>query len=329
MHKRLTFADVLIEPQFSELETRREVDVSTRVGSLHLPLPVVSANMATITEVEMARKLSELGGLALLHRFSGVDENVSMYRAAVANNDCAERVGVSIGVKPEERDRAAALHAEGARIFCVDVAHGAQISTVRQAQWLREHLGDDLCLIVGNFGTVQTIRDFEARLEGARVDVYKVGIGPGAACSTRIKTGVGVPQLSAILECAAEYEVIADGGCRSPGDVCKSLAAGARAVMIGYLLAGTNETPGLVEDGAKVYAGSASGGYASGWKTSEGVRMRVPCRGPVDAIVRDVEGGLRSSLTYAGSASLEEFREKASFMEVSAATASESAPVSA
>ncbi len=327
MERRLTFNDVLIEPRFSELETRREVDVSTTLGDLALPLPMVSANMATITEVDMARRISELGGLALLHRFDPVDENVSMYRAAVANNDFAERVGVSIGIKPEEQERAEALHAEGARIFCVDVAHGAQINTVNQARWLRKTFGEDLVLIVGNFATSETIRAFEQHMDGLRVDAWKVGIGPGAACSTRIKTGVGVPQLSAVMDCARDHVVIADGGCRAPGDVCKALAAGARAVMLGYMLAGTNETPGGVQDGCKVYAGSASAGYASGWKTSEGVVMRVPCRGPVEPIVRDIEGGLRSAMTYVGAASLGEFRERARFVEVSGATVVENAPV--
>lgn len=327
MKRSLTFADVLIEPCFSELETRRDVDVTTRLGSLELPLPLVSANMASITEVDMARRLSELGALALLHRFEGVDENVSMYRAAVANNDYGERVGVSIGIKEEERERAEALVAEGARIFCIDVAHGAQVNTVKQVRWLRESFGDDLMLIVGNFASRETIDAFEEHLGGAKVDVYKVGIGPGAACSTRLKTGVGVPQLSAVLECAQGYDIIADGGCRTPGDICKALAAGAKAVMLGYMLAGTNETPGGVQDGAKVYAGSASGGYASGWKTSEGVVMRVPCKGPVDPIVRDIEGGLRSSMTYVGAATLPEFAEKARFVEVSAASVIESAPV--
>lgn len=327
MRKCLTFDDVLIEPKYSELETRREVDVATTLGPLTLPLPLISANMATITEVEMARKLSELGGLALLHRFASIDESVSMFKAAAANNEYRERVGVSIGIKPEERERAEALVAVGARVLCVDVAHGAQASTVHQVQWLRRTFKDEIVLIVGNFATAASIAAFDAHLGGARVDAYKVGIGPGAACSTRVKTGVGIPQLSAVMDCARDRVVIADGGCRAPGDVCKALAAGARAVMLGYMLAGTNETPGTVQDGSKVYAGSASGGYASGWKTSEGVVMRVPCRGPVDAIVRDIEGGLRSSMTYVGAATLAEFRERAGFVEVSASTVVENAPV--
>lgn len=328
MRKCLTFADVLIEPRFSELETRREVDLSTRLGPLDLPLPLVSANMASVTEVEMARRVSEVGGLALLHRFCSVEENVSLYHEAVANNEFAERVGVSIGIKEDERERAEALVTEGARVLCVDVAHGAQIGTVRQVQWLRQTFGGDIVLIVGNFATADSIREFHERCGDARVDVYKVGIGPGAACSTRMKTGVGVPQLSAILECAAAgYEVLADGGCRTAGDVCKSLASGAKAVMLGYLFAGTNETPGMVEDGRKVYAGSASGGYASGWKTSEGVVMRVACRGPVGTIMRDIEGGLRSSFTYVGAGDLAGFRERARFVEVSPATGIESAPL--
>jgi IMP dehydrogenase len=326
----LTFNDVLILPKYSEVGSRRNVDISTKLGDLYLPLPIISSNMATVTGVTMARKISEMGGLGLLHRFCSVDENVALFKQSTVNNDCAERVGCSVGVGQSEQDRTRALVDAGCRVFCVDVAHGAQLSVTNQVYWMLESHADDIdALIVGNFAIRTSIKAFMKRMPFDARLVFKVGIGPGAACTTRVKTGVGVPQLSAIIDCVESgYQVIADGGCRTPSDVCKSLAAGGSAVMLGYMLAGTDESPGQEVDGKKVYRGSAAGGYAQGWKTSEGVSMQIESKGSVQEILLDIEGGLRSSMSYVNARNLGQYRENVEFVRVTGSTVVENRPVS-
>lgn len=330
----LTYDDVSIRVRYADRPlSRRFMDLSTNIGPLKLDYPIISANMASVTELEMAKTLSGLGGLALLHRFNSIHEDVSMFKAATVNNERKDHVGVSMGVKEDERERAECLHKAGARTFCIDIAHGAQLAMVKQVQWFRKTFGDEPVLIVGNFESAETIHEVYKRCDsqGYRVDAYKVGIGPGAACSTRIKTGVGTPQFSAVLDCAREFNVIADGGCRAPHHVCKALAAGAQAAMLGFMLAGTDESPGriMVKNGKKykVYRGSAAGGFASGWKTSEGVRLEIPYKGPVEPIIFDIEGGLRSSMGYTASLDLETYRNVTEFRVVSANARIEAAPL--
>jgi IMP dehydrogenase len=336
MREALTFNDVLIVPQYSKVRSRRDVSLSTTLAGIDFSLPIVSANMQSVTESALARRLSELGGLPILHRFMGIDDNVRMYQASTVNNAHGDRVAISIGISEKERERAEALYEVGARLICVDVAHGAQERTVDQVVWLRENL-PEYKIIVGNFAGAGSVHDFATSVVSRGValpDVIKIGVGPGAACSTRIKTGVGYPQLSAVMECRKAVDewkgvqLIADGGCREPGDIAKALAAGADMVMVGFMFAGTDEAPGDVQSGGvKVYAGSASGGYADGWRTSEGVKMTVPLKGPLAPILADIEGGVRSSLTYVGARNLQEFRENVEFVRITSATLVENRPV--
>lgn len=335
----VTFDDVLIEPRFSLIDSRKSVDISTKC--LGLKLPVISANMETITERSMANTMIANGGLGILHRFMPIEKNVKEWEVS----DC--KTGVSIGITDGEKERAEALYNAGARTFCIDVAHGAQIGVVQQYIWLREKY-PELDIIVGNFANRRSIVNFcdYLNLKTYKSPIFKVGIGPGSACTTRIKTGCGFPQLSAIASCATTgFMIIADGGMRTPGDIAKALAAGASAVMVGGMLAGTEETPGEIihdsgdhsyigPDGGvewdisepsdwKIYKGSASGGYGNGWKTSEGVEFKVRYKGPVEPILKDIEGGLRSAFTYVGAETLEEFQKKAEFVQISSATQAE------
>jgi len=357
----VTFDDILIKPKFSKLSSRKYVDLTTDLGKeIKLSLPVISANMSTITGPKMAHAMSKAGGMGIFHRFMTIEENITAWTDGPF--DC----GVSIGVVDSEKERAEALIDAGANIICVDVAHGAQQSVVDQVKWLRSKYKDNIFIIVGNFATPQTIKAFgDAVGITDSPDIYKVGIGPGSVCTTRIKTGVGVPQLSAILSCAAEFPIIADGGMKTPGDIAKALAGGAKAVMLGGMLAGTKEAPGeeiigeaqvisyeeakkkakrdnikdfskvsisngyFFSDGFyafninpeyKIYKGSAANGYGNGWKTSEGVEIKVPYKGPVEPILKDIEGGLRSSFTYTGASNLNEFQNNAELIIVSPST---------
>lgn len=344
LNKAITFDDVLIKPKFSSIGSRKDVDLTTNLGDNSLSLPVLSANMSTITEGKMALAMGEAGGLGILHRFCSIEDNILMFAAA---SNSKTGVGVSVGLSDEEKLRAESLIDAGAEIICIDVAHGAQMAVVEQVRWLREKYKDNLYIIVGNFATPHSIQGFESHLGISKCpNIYKVGIGPGSACTTRLKTGCGVPQLSAILSTAKEYNIIADGGMKTPGDIAKALAAGAKAVMIGGMISGTNETPGEVIENPpphkiidgkmyayttnpnlpskyKMYKGSAANGYGNGWKTSEGVEMVVECKGEVDRILKDIEGGLRSALTYTGSKNLEEFKDNAEFILVSNSTRTE------
>lgn len=325
----LTFDDVLLLPKFSNIRSRRDVDIS----SMDLTLPVISANMDTITGLDMAVAMGKSGGSGVLHRFWSIEDNV---KAFVEANIQAPNVAVSIGISDTEKQRAEALIDAGAKTIYIDVAHGAQLGVVEQVKFLREKYTDSIKIIAGNFATGESIRHFGLELNDTKLfpDAFKVGIGPGSVCTTRIKTGIGVPQLYAIIDCASiGFPVVADGGIRHSGDVAKALAAGADAVMIGGMLSGTLETPGeiIYPEGdkvcpVKVYKGSASltsygeQGKVAEWRTAEGISTTVPLKGSVKEILADIEGGLRSAFTYVGASNLKDFQSKATFVKVSGNT---------
>ncbi len=316
---RLTFDDVLIQPNFSTLDTRAAVDLSTELY-FKMGLPVFSANMASITESSMCKAMSKRGAMGVLHRFNSIEDNAVEFQRW---KDAA----VSVGLGTNELGRAAVLLEHGANIFFLDVAHGAQLRVAEQYKQLKE-LGCPY-VVVGNFANPESISQFLDHT--GNVDGIKIGVGPGSVCTTRIKTGVGVPQLHAIVSCSklckiGGIPIIADGGMRRPGDIAKALAAGADAVMLGGMFAGTDETPGRIINygtGAKqykLYSGSAYKTEYDEYCTSEGEQTYVSCTGPVDKVLAEIEGGLRSAFTYVGARTLTEFQEKAEFIPVSSAT---------
>lgn len=343
MIESITLDDVLIMPQFSNVFSRQDVSLSTDLCGVVLAVPVISANMDTVTGTEMSRAMAASGGIGCLHRFMSIERNISCYNDSIYGET---KPMVSVGIGPLELERARALYDSGAEIIVLDVAHGAQLSVVRQVAQLKSFLKDNAKIIVGNFATSQSINDFKFHLGSAGVSAWKIGIGPGSACTTRVKTGVGVPQLSAVLDCAKNINdvVIADGGLRSPGDIAKVIGAGASAVMVGGLLSGTAESPGEIvdENGQpyvdsnatniaiyKKYRGSASldsylsQGKDSKWRTTEGESFLVPYKGTVENIMKDIEGGLRSSLSYVGAFNIKEFQQKVVFTKVSGASIKE------
>jgi IMP dehydrogenase len=270
-----------------------------------------------------------------------------VYQHPRASRDAAGRlrVGAAVGVVGDYRERAGALVAAGADVLVVDIAHGHAEHALKACRALKKRF-PDVDLIAGNVATAEGTEDLIA----TGVDAVKVGVGPGAACTTRIVTGVGVPQLSAVLACvraAAPHEVpiIADGGVRASGDLAKALAAGAASVMVGSLLAGTEESPGatVVRDGQryKVYRGMASESAAIDRyrrlalgidqerfdaRVPEGVETVVPYRGQVSDVLFDLTGGLRSAMSYLGARNLREFAEHAKFVRITQAGLHESHP---
>lgn len=315
------YDDVFFYPRMSRIRSRKEVDISTKVAGLELGGPIVSANMKAVTGSEMCDVMALAGGLGILHRFCTVEENVNMFENALFAANFQK--GVSIGLGDSEMERAEALVAAGATILCIDVAHGAQHAVVDQTILLKKKF--PYCfLIVGNFATKSSIDEFKSEVGRYKPECYKVGISNGAACTTRMQTGVGVPQFSSVMDCASGGDaIIADGGIKHAGDVAKALAAGATAVMVGRLLAGTDEAPSKIVkvNGTKFkeYYGSASvksyteNGKTAAWRAAEGVSYNIPYVGSAKQVIEELHGGLRSAMSYNDAASLKEFSDKARF----------------
>jgi IMP dehydrogenase len=330
VREAFTFDDVLLVPAYNHYESRQHVDTSVtdRTGRLTLQLPILTANMDTVTESAMANFISGKGGMGVLHRLMSVERNVEEFRR------CTAPTFVSVGTSEEELQRAEALRDAGASHFVVDVAHGHARYVGKTLKKLRGLL-PNACIMAGNVATYAGA-DY---LASVGADIVKVGIGPGSVCTTRMKTGHGIPQLTAIQDCArCDRSIVADGGIRHPGDVVKALAFGADFVMIGGLLAGTRPTPGeKVQDPrgqwVKTYRGMASrevadehhGGIAE-WKTAEGVSTAVPYREDEELILADLVGGLRSGLTYAGSKNVRELQRKLNYVTVTPSGWRESLP---
>lgn len=457
----LTFDDVLLSPKRSAVFSRKDVNVKTRLSRhIELAIPIIPANMDTVTEAPMARFMAQLGSIGFIHRFSSIEYQVEQVRrvkraegvmiedpytispqhtiqearelmerqgvsgllvvnegrvlvgiltrrdimleedyakpilmvmtkevitapvstspeearrmlkkhrieklplvdhnkivrglvtlkdilknfhpgSALKDKKGRLMVGAALGVKDGYLDRAGMLIKAGADVLLIDIAHGHSERVFTVIKKLREAFGD-VEIIAGNVATPEGVTD----LIKAGADAVKVGIGPGAGCITRIVTGVGVPQLSAILDCAAtarklKIPIIADGGIRTSGDFSKALAAGASTVMAGSLFAGTDEAPGeyIFEDGVayKLYRGQASrdaqqdmknresppaggsDGATGSISTPEGKAGKVSYRGSASKVVEDLIGGLRSSMSYLGAHTLEQFQKNAEFVQI-------------
>jgi IMP dehydrogenase len=328
----LSYDDVLLIPQYSEIDSRSQVDLSSKVTpKLSLKIPIISANMSDVTGVEMAISLGNLGCLGALPRFDQ-PETQAKEVSLVANK--TNVVAAAIGCKPGFIDRAEELVKAGAKVLILDVAHGHMKQSVEATREIRNHFKDAVDIIAGNIATTEAA---EALFE-AGADSVKVGVGPGSICITRIVTGSGYPQLSAVMnaaKAARKYKktVVADGGIKNSGDVAKALAAGASAVMVGNILAGTDESPGdYVEVGDKaykVYNGSTSVDEKNNHvkklsdagknylKHIEGVSSLVPYKGSVEHIILQYEANIKSAFSYSGAWKLEEMWEKARFVRVS------------
>lgn len=330
MLDNLSFDDVLISPAFSFVRSRKDVSLRQELMNYVLELPVISSNMDTITESKMAQTMGQMGGVGALHRFCTIEENIAMFKAVNSRNPI-----VSIGVSKEELERAEALVDAGATHLLIDVNHGAAIQVVNQFDELQRLFGTKVSVVVGNFANKESIETFNYHVQSKRKPAaFKVGIGGGSMCTTRIVTGIGMPTLATVMDCAkTRYPIIADGGLRNSGDIAKALAAGASAVMLGGMLSGTHETPGqIVDNFYKEYRGSASQesykkqGKTASHRSAEGTATRVPYKGSVVDVLEQISGGLRGSLSMVGAINLQEFREKVQFIKITGAGMVESRP---
>ncbi|MEC7275321.1 MAG: IMP dehydrogenase [Peredibacter sp.] len=335
--KGLTFDDVLLVPRHSQISSRRNTNLLSKVTKkVSLELPLITANMDTITETAMACAMAEMGGLGSLHRFYDTEGQVAMVKEIKAHhekNGLKTPIAASIGVKEEGMRRGDALVDAGVEIITLDIAHGDSVMMLEVLEYMKK-THPHVEVIAGNVATT----DGAARLISAGADSIKCGIGPGSMCTTRIITGHGVPQLTAIAMCveaAAPHgvPVIADGGIKNSGDMVKALCAGASAIMVGSLVSGTLETPGEMKGGKKLYRGMASKSAQVSWRgelpqgmAAEGEATFVSCKGSVKDVMHEVAGGIRSGMTYLGVETVDQMLEAGLFMEMSASGMSESRP---
>ena len=333
MREALSFDDVLLEPQYSDILSRSEVDISTAMSegqvNVKFQLPIISAPMDTVTETLMALAIGREGGLGIIHRYNSIEEQAGLVLKA---KDQGSFVGAAIGVTGDFLERAAELKSNHVDVLCVDVAHGHHASARYALETLRSTFGDSMSIMAGNVATLQAFND----LADWGAHSVRVGIGGGSICSTRVQTGHGIPTFQSVLDCGRsdrDAALIADGGIRTSGDMVKALAAGADFVMVGSLLAGTDETPGEVMtvlggEPRKVYRGMASREAQSDWRgrvsSIEGVSHTVPYKGPVSEVLNEMVTGIRSGLSYSGARSIQELQAKARFIRQTSAGAIES-----
>lgn len=333
----LTFDDVLLVPRYSEVSSRKHPVLKTKITkNYEIDLPVITANMDTITETEMACAMASLGGIGSLHRFMNETEQVAMVKKIqeyLKEKGLKTPIAASIGVKEEGMKRADMLVDAGVQIITLDIAHGDSIMMLETLDYLKKkHPKVDV--IAGNVATADGVK----RMIERGADAVKVGIGPGSMCTTRIITGHGVPQLTAIALAVSVAEkhgipVIADGGLKNSGDIVKALCAGASSVMVGSLVSGTFETPGELKGGMKQYRGMASKAAQVSWRgdmpqgmAAEGESTMIPSKGPVSHVINELMGGLRSGMTYIGVDNIKAMSETALFIQMTASGMSESKP---
>lgn len=321
----LSYGDVLLVPKRSPVDSRGDVDLSTTLTpELELETPLLSAAMDTVTESALAIALGRAGGVGTIHRFLDVEEQAAEVEAV---REAGVPVAAAVGIDEDYVGRAGAVLDAGADAVVVDVAHGHLERTLEAVSELRSAY-PDVDLVAGNVATPAGVED----LYEAGSDCVKVGIGPGSHCTTRKVAGVGVPQLTAVDDCAAVARdlgitIVADGGIRTSGDAVKALMAGADAVMMGRLFAGTAEAPGeLVEvDGvrykrsrgmATAVAAEERSDKAGDVHVEEGIEGLTPYTGPVADVAEGFCDGIRSGLSYCGGHTVSEARENAEFVRV-------------
>ncbi|KAM4051670.1 GMP reductase 2 [Anomaloglossus baeobatrachus] len=328
---KLDFKDVLLRPKRSTLKSRSEVELSRSFtfrnsGQSYQGIPIIAANMDTVGTFDMARALCKFSLFTAIHKHYSVGE---WKEFAAASPECLDNVAASAGTGQNDFQHleAVLLAVPQIRYICLDVANGYSEQFVQHVKDVRARFPKHT-IMAGNVVTGEMVE--ELILSGA--DIIKVGIGPGSVCTTRKKTGVGYPQLSAVIECAdaahgLNGHIISDGGCTCPGDVAKAFGAGADFVMLGGMFSGHTESGGeTIEKNGKKYKlfyGMSSetamkkhaGGVAE-YRASEGKTVEVPYRGDVEETVRDILGGIRSTCTYVGAGKLKELSRRTTFIRV-------------
>lgn len=332
MRKAFTFDDVALVPQFNNVPSRTEPSLETWLTrSLKLSMPIIPANMDTVIGNELADVILANGSIPIFHRFTDQNEQMKFVKKY------EKRVFISSGIR--DLDSIRALLDAGALGVCIDVAHGHSETVLKFIPEIKK-TNPDAQVIAGNVCTPMAYHD----LVNAGADAVKVGVGPGAACTTRMVTGFGVPQFSAVRDCAKIAErlrvpLIADGGIKSSRELVLALAAGASTVMLGKLFALTEESAAQKRNNPETgireakYRGQASADFQNDFygglkkeTVAEGVDFWAPVSGSAKELIDNLLGGLRSGLTYGGARSIKELQRKAEFVEVTQSYITESKP---
>ena len=338
MKTALSFDDVLLVPGYNNIGSRSDVSLETDVAGVSLHLPIIAANMPSVCEYYMADALGAAGGIGIIHRMQPILDQCNQ-----AAMNAMFKTGGAIGIGEDWKERAESLMGAMVQLICLDVAHGHQERVMEVAlEFLDSY---DSPLIIGNIATAAAATDFANQIspvDHSRV-ALKVGVGGGSVCTTRIKTGFGMPTLQSVMdvyealdELDSDISIIADGGLKSSGDIVKALAAGADAVMLGSLLAGTKEAPGdVIKDDKtglkyKVYRGAASYGAKAAHfgeaEYVEGAERLIPYKGAVIKTLNSLADGIKSGLTYCGVDNISDLQEEAEFVRITEAGFKESMP---
>jgi len=327
---KLDYSDVLFRPKRSTLKSRKDVDLNRKYTFKYSKLswkgiPIIASNMDGVGEIDVAKKLTSHKLMTALTKQHDISQIATFYK----NNIFFDTISLSCGTSKDSYDRLNSILKKYPKFkfICIDVANGYSENFSNFVSEVRKKYPKKT-IIAGNVVTADMTQ--ELVLSGA--DIVKVGIGPGSVCTTRIQTGVGYPQLSAVMECADAAHglgahIIADGGCTCPGDVAKGFGAGADFVMLGGMLAGHKEGGGdIIEENGISYIefyGSSSeeanekhyGGLAN-YRSSEGKKVKIRMKNSLDSTIRDILGGVRSSCTYVGAASLKQLSKCTTFVRV-------------
>ena len=323
------YDDVLLVPQYSDIESRTVLSTKNSLGDIGLDLPIISSPMDTVTELDMLVAMEMNGGLGIIHRYNSIDDQSKLVKQAKVVE--VDNVGAAIGVTGDYLERAQALVEAGANVLCVDVAHGHHSMMKTALTNLRKVFGNSVHIMAGNVATGEGA----CALAEWGADSVRVGVGGGSICSTRLVSGHGVPTFQTVMDCVeagCPIPIIADGGMKTSGDIVKALAAGADFVMLGSMLAGTDQAPGQVFDAGnkkyKVYRGMASSEAQVNWRgktsTPEGISTTIPYKGDVNTILADLKGGIQSGMSYSGARTINDLQAKAKFVQQTTAGQAES-----
>lgn len=325
----ICFDDILLLPSYSNIESRKSVDLTMHGYSF----PVVASPMDTVCEWQMALKIVNEGGIGIIHRYMNTAER--LYQIENVSISAKNKDGIGVALSSLECFDTQFIDDAidfGCKWFCIDTANGHGEAAIRATQHLRAYY-PGINIMVGNVATAEGY----ARLADAGADAVRVGIGGGATCITRIVSGHGMPTLQSIMDCY-EYKInnniktliVADGGLKTSGDIVKAFAAGADLVMLGSMLAGTEEAPGKLIDGFKELRGMASSEAQTDWKGEvsvvEGVSTKIKYKGFVKDVFNQIKGGIGSGCSYSGVSKLSELAENSEYTIVSQASLSESKP---
>lgn len=315
------YDDVALVPQYSEILSRADIQLHSYLDDdIFLKVPIITSPMDTVSEDAMAIAMDDLGGMSIIHRYNTIAEQLGIFEKVVRLNQ--KNVGIAVGTKDFER--VDVLAKAGCKVICIDVAHGHHILVKKMIQYIKVEF-PHVHIMAGNVATPEAVMDLEAW--GAHS--VRCLISNGSICATNLATGHGTPAFTTIQRCAQAAEnikIIADGGIKNAGDICKALGAGADFVMVGSLFSGTTETPGDIitrsEHGTmkqfKIYRGMASREAQEEWRSvsssPEGISVEVPYRGAIKPLWDDIVGNIKSGFSYTGAYDIKQFHRKARFI---------------